>query len=78
MYDALFADFSLSAGKLLSKAERKRTGLLDDKALIYGEVRHGKARHRSAVVSYRTVQQYRVDQGGNLVARLIVVRGAYE
>lgn len=38
MYDELFAGLSLSEGKSLSKTERKRRGLLNDKALIYGEV----------------------------------------
>lgn len=38
VFDSLFADFSLSEGKSLSKAERRRTGVLADKGLIYGEV----------------------------------------
>lgn len=37
LFDSLFAGLSLSEGKSLSKAERRRKGLLNDRALIYGE-----------------------------------------
>eukprot|EP00903_Cladosiphon_okamuranus_P012092 g11351.t1 len=38
LFDSLFAGLSLSEGKSLSKAERRRKGLMNDRALIYGEV----------------------------------------
>ncbi len=37
LFDFLFAGLSLSEGKSLSKAERRRKGLMNDRALIYGE-----------------------------------------
>lgn len=37
LFDSLFAGLSLSEGKSLSKAERRRKGLMNDRALIYGE-----------------------------------------
>ncbi|CAM9131602.1 unnamed protein product [Ectocarpus fasciculatus] len=38
LYESLFVGLSLAEGKSLSKAERRRKGLMDDRALIYGEV----------------------------------------
>ncbi|CAN0271988.1 unnamed protein product, partial [Scytosiphon promiscuus] len=38
LFESLFGGLSLSEGKSLSKAERRRKGLMNDRALIYGEV----------------------------------------
>ncbi|CAN0106555.1 unnamed protein product, partial [Hapterophycus canaliculatus] len=38
LFESLFAGLSLSEGKSLSKAERRRKGLMNDRSLIYGEV----------------------------------------
>ncbi|CAB1109286.1 unnamed protein product [Ectocarpus sp. CCAP 1310/34] len=38
LYESLFVGLSLAEGKSLSKAERRRKGLMDNRALIYGEV----------------------------------------
>lgn len=46
LYESLFVGLSLAEGKSLSKAERRRKGLMDDRALIYGEV-SGLCRQKS-------------------------------